>query len=380
MPKALEVTRTLALEDLKELAGSEGPCLTLFLPLERKENAARLSETRLKNLLRSAEQKLAGTAEAAGLLGPLGALADEREFGTAGGTLVLLRSKDVLRAVEVREPVEEAVHLGSAFHVRPLLRALAEEKLVFYILALSQKHVRLLRCTNHSSEEVELPPGVPTSLEAWLNTRAPNSAPNHGATETAEPGSTSGSFTSTTDVDNKDQHLANFFRAVNKGLHDRLREDTTPMILCGVDNQRVMYRQVSDYPHLLEDGVPGSPESLKGGEMHKRALEIAREHAKEPLKKALATYEKLGGTERVSDEPDEIVKAAHLGRVAVLFLSENKTYQGCFDKTTMETCRNTGRDEDLTNLAALQTIAYGGEVYVTPLTPGQAPMAALLRF
>jgi hypothetical protein len=208
----------------------------------------------------------------------------------------------------------------------------------------------------------------------------PNAAPEHGAVRPSD-GSTGGSFTSTTDVDKKDEQLANFYRAVNKGVTDLLKDMTVPMILCGVEYELSMYQAINTYGTLVEKGVQGSPESLKGGEMHKRGLEIAHEHSKEPMKKALAIYEKLGGTERVSAKPDEILKAAHEGRIAYLFIGEGSTYRGGFDSNSMKVLTS-GAEEDLINLAALRTIAYGGEVWTTVpgRIPEQASMAAIFRF
>ena len=82
-----------------------------------------------------------------------------------------------------------------------------------------------------------------------------------------------------------------------------LKDQTIPLVLCGVDFELSMYRTINSYATLVDDGVQGSPESLKGGEMHKRALEIAHEHAKEPMRKALAIYEKLGGTSAYPQRP-----------------------------------------------------------------------------
>jgi hypothetical protein len=387
MQKVREVTRSLEFDDLKAMANTKGPCLTLYLPMEKSPNTYRLEEMRLKSVIRSAEQALSERKVPAGdirtLLEPLPGIAQEREHlgSTAGGTLVVLRSKNVFRAFDVRHAIDETVYVGEHFNIRPILKCLEEDKLEFYLLALSQKHVRLLRCTHHESAEIPLPAGVPTNLEDWLNTRLPNAAPHHGTPEGGDNGSTGGSFTSTTDRDNKDGHLANFYRVINKGITDMLKDQTVPIVLCGVDYERSMYRSINTYATLVEDGVQGSPESLKGGEMHKRALEIAQEYAKEPMKKALGTYERLGGTERVCSKPEEILKAAAQGRVAFLFLSDGASYNGRFDDATMQVS-NDGFKEDLLNVAALRTIAYGGEVFVTVpgRIPAQGPMAAILRF
>ena len=85
------------------------------------------------------------------------------------------------------------------------------------------------------------------------------------------------------------------------------------------------------------------------------------------MRKALDLYERLGGSERVSSKIKEITEAAASGRVAHLFISEG--------------IGTTSNNETL-NSAALQTIAFGGEIWVTSPknVPGGAPAVALFRY
>src|SRR5262245_33180084 len=107
MQKELEVTRGLEPEDLKILAGTDGPCVTVYLPMEKSPNTAWIEDKRLKSVVRSAEQVLRERqftpATIKELLDPLAAIADMRGHGgaTTGGTLVVLRAKDILRAFEI---------------------------------------------------------------------------------------------------------------------------------------------------------------------------------------------------------------------------------------------------------------------------------------
>lgn len=386
MQQEAQRTKGLQIEDLKELANTAGPCLTIYVPREHAENTSRLEGVRFNSVLRLAEDTLSarglGRDEITQLLDPVRNVQDDLDSPQSAQTrtLVVLRSPEVLRVFEVNQHLDESVSIGDHFNVVPIFKSLQESELSFYILALSQKHVRLLRCTSESSEEVPLPEQTPKSLNEWLNTRMPNESPDHGA-KRPDDGSTGGSFTSTTDRDNKDEHLGNFYRVINKAIHETLKGDTHPMVLVGVEYEISMYRALNTYQHLAEDGVHGSPDSLKGGEMHKRALEIMHEHAKGPAKRALGLYEQMGGSDRVSTDPINIVKAAHQGRVAHLFVQDGARHNGLYDPSTMNVKADES-GEDLINLAALQTIVFGGDVFVLPaaMIPKQAPVAAVLRF
>jgi hypothetical protein len=60
------------------------------------------------------------------------------------------------------------------FQVRPLLRTLAHETR-FHLLALSQRHVRLLHCTQQHFEPAVGGETIPQDMQAWENTRQPDS-------------------------------------------------------------------------------------------------------------------------------------------------------------------------------------------------------------
>lgn len=386
MQKTLEVTRSLDLSDVKHLANVEGPCITMYMPLQPAANTSRMDYTRLKALIRQAEGKLNAqrpdldSSLSRELIESLHLVEGEAgSWGGEGGSLVILRSPEVFRAYQVKQELDETAVVGDFFHVFPTLRALQFAQEVFYLLALSQNHVRLLRCTPTESEAVPLGDSTPTSLEQWLNTRLPNSAPDHGAAP-SEAGSTAGSFTSTQDRDNKEGHISNFFHVINKAVFDILRDRREPLVLCGVEYERVMYKGINTYQHLLEEGVHGSPESLKGGEMHARALEVVQEFFTGPAKKALGLWEKIAGTERASTNFEQIVKAAFEARIAHLFAAGDAQILGTFNRSTMTV--GAKPQEDLVNAAALQTMAFGGDVFL--LDRGQIPggqgVAAVLRY
>ena len=389
MQKQLELNRNLQFEELRKLASAEGPCITVSFALQMAPNTSRVDLQKLNSAMRSVEQKLEdgwpdlSKADRRELVELPGELADNSDdWGGSGGTLVILRSRDVFRAFEVHDAnVPETVHVGEFFHIFPYIHGLQLREQVFYVLALSQNNVRLLRCTRDSSDVINLAPNTYTSLEEWLNTRMPNASPEHGSVRQSDTGSTGGSFTSTTDVDNKDRHIANFFNHINDAVYEALRGKTDPLVLCGVDYERTIYAQVNTYSHLWEEGVHGSPESLKGGEMHARALQAVQDYFAQPAKKALEQWNRLAGGTRATAKFPDIVKAAFEGRVAILLAKEGTSTMGVFDRSTME-MKVAGRQEDLVNAAAVQTLAFGGDVFILRPedVPGGSHVAAVLRY
>lgn len=366
----LEAGRELNLADLKELAFISGPCLTIAVPLQHAGNTARQNQLRLKSAVQAAEPALArhglSSHQIREFLHPVSQV--EAETMAPPGSVVIFRSKDVFRYFQIREEVPESTDVADHLQILPFLRSLQEDRRHFYTLALSQGRVRLLRCTNHSAEEIPLGPGTPASMEEWLNTRTP---------AVDQP---AGEFTSTQDRDNADQHLANFFHRVNEGLNETLRGDTAPLVIAAVDYEATMFRGICSYANVAAHHVQGSPDSLKGGELNKRALEAAVHAFEEPMRKALQNYERAGA-EKASAKIAAIVKSAHDGRVSHLFIKQGAKEIGKWDKAT-EKASIQAKSEDLLNLAALLTLANGGEVWVTAAEniPGGGSAAALLRY
>jgi hypothetical protein len=388
MQKQLEVTRSLPVTDLKDLANAAAPCITVYLPLEPAPNTSRMDYMRLKGAVRQADQKLQQAfpdlpkEKCRELVDSLREIeADADQWGGNGGSLVVLRSPGVFRAFEVKQELDETVAVGDYFQIFSILPALQVADQQFYLLALSKKHVRLLRCTRTSAEEVSFPPGTPTNVEEWLATYLPSSAPDNSDRQNPEPGAGRGSFTSVTDRDGADLHLANFFRVIDRAVFDLLRGQRVPLVTCGVEYERTMYKDVNSYEHLMDEGVQGSPNSLRGGEMHEQALQVVQDHFAQPARKALAMWDKVGGSERAVTSFPDIVKASFAARIAHLFAADGAHTMGVFDRNSLE-MKVQGRHEDLVNAAALQTIAYGGDVFIVKPeeVPGGGQMAAILRF
>jgi hypothetical protein len=216
-----------------------------------------------------------------------------------------------------------------------------------------------------------------------------NVKPDHVLDNRASPGPGAGSskgvmFSTSTDKEDKDEYLAHFYKQVDRGLNEMLRGKTAPVVPVGVEYELALYRSLSTYPHLAEEGVQGAPNSLKAGEMHARALDaMSRQYGKK-VDDALAEYNhKVGGG--ASNRLKDIIPAAHDGRVLTLLVSDSLETTGSFDEATHTVKgRETGtsEDEDLVNDAVVQTILHAGQVFVVPNSkmPNGAPLSAIFRF
>jgi hypothetical protein len=189
-------------------------------------------------------------------------------------------------------------------------------------------------------------------------------------------------FGTTTEREDKYERLLQFFSALNRGLQPLFAENI-PVVPVGVEHELALYRTVNTYPHLVEPGIHGAPDGLKGGEMHRRALELLGATLPEPIRKTLENFDKQVGTGHASVHAQEIVKAAFEGRVASLFLQQDAQYHGDFDAARQRVRHAEDSEEnDLLNDAIVQTIANGGFAAVLPASamPQGVPVCATFRY
>lgn len=384
-----EPTEFRSVKDLKPILTAQDPCLSLYARYTATPPAVSPKTNALewKEIIRRIEPKTKQYgAQGRELLDSVmdwdAILPDGKPQGSS---LAVFRSPDQFWVSWIDTELPAQATIGPRFYIRPLLRQVTRDA-IFHILALSQKDVRLLRCTSRSAEEVPFPAGIETSFDKWMNTAKPDHMAEKMEAVTASTGSMKGVFStvSTTGREDKDKFLTHFFRQIDRGLNQILRNNSGPVVLAGVEYELPLYRSANSYPHLCQESVQGAPNSLKAGEMHTRALEaISRSYIKK-VDTVLAEYNhKAGGG--ASNRLKDIVTAAHDGRVVTLLVSDSLETTGVFDEITHTVkARETGgsEDEDLINDAAVQTILHAGQVFVVRNNkmPNGAPLAAVFRF
>jgi hypothetical protein len=387
--QAVVESPSLTTREIKEFAGASGPWITIFLPTDVPGGRKKSLSARLEKALQSAEEKLRDrqlTLEQIHRLTDAVKNAGPRlEEEAQQRSLVLFRSPDEMRTFWLPESLDSTVVVAENVYIRPFLKNI-EGEMVFYILALSQKDVRLLRCNEHSSEEVDTKDYFTPNLSDYLAFKKPDHVLENRIT--AGPGVGAGTgvmFTTGTEAERKDEYLAHFFRQVNDGLVGLLRgQERTLVVLCGVQEALALYRRVNAWSNTPQEGVHGAPNGLKGGEMHARALDILKRTKERELEDILAQHDRQAG-EIAQAGVNDIVRFAHEGRVLHLFVAEQANVLGHFDAGQFRSrAHQTDRpgDEDLINAAAVQTLLRGGRVHELPQArvPGNRPMACIARY
>ncbi len=377
---------SLSRETLRALAAEvNGVCVSFYLPMNRA-TAAQEGPIRLRNLIRTAEERLVArgirAAEAREILGPAERLAGDSDFWRRPGDgLAAFICGARLHTLRLPLAFDEVVYVGDRTHITPLLPLFTGSGR-FFVLALSQNQVRLLQGARDGVSTVMVE-GMPTSLAEALKYDEVEKQ-----SQIRSLGGGGGQRGPTVgygeEVDEKER-LLRYFQLVNRPVHDRLREETAPLVLAAVDYLMPIYRDANTYPQLLPEGVVGNPDDASPEDLYMRARAVVTPYFQRAQADAVARYQAQAGTGGTASGVEEVVAAAATGRVDTLLIGVGEHRWGSFDPGTMTVERHASPrpdSVDLLDVAATETLLKGGSVFGVPVEeiPADSALVAVLRY
>jgi len=380
-------TDFLSVQNLRDLVETqEFPCFSIFMPAHRTN--AEQNRIRFKNLLEHMDRLIEGEQSAdinGNILEPARDLVRDLPFWQHQSYgLALFMSDGKFQKYRLPLSFQELAIISDRFHIKPVLPLLTSD-MKFYIVALSQKHVRLFRCSRQVIEKIE-PKGMPKNLEEALKYDEPESQLQFRTGAAGTNGRRPAIFHGhgVGKDDDKDRILQ-YFQVIDKCVHTVFRNESSPLVPAGTEFHLPLYKEANSYPHMFDQGISVNPDELDETELHERALAFMAPHLRKAQDEAAAKYRDHLGTGKTSNELEEIIRSAVEGRVSVLFLAEGVQQWGRFDpdRGTIDFHENqTPLNGDLLNLAALHTIMTGGDVYVVKKeeVPDDSAAAALFRY
>ncbi|HXF63161.1 MAG TPA: hypothetical protein VNK95_16160 [Caldilineaceae bacterium] len=378
--------------DLQVLIAYHGfPALSLYMPAHRITTNIDQDTIQFKNLLREAEEELAKAGVRRPDIQELLAPAQERlanaEFWRhqSDGLAVFL-APGAAHIYRLPLSFESLVKVGDNFHIKPLLPLLTNDG-TFYILAVSKNAVRVLRGSKTAVDELDVET-VPGSLAEALRFDDPErqllfhtvSTPSSGGRGAALYHGHGGGAT-----DDEKDRLLRYFRQIDKGLQDLLRDRQAPLIFAGVDYLLPIYQEANTYPHLMDEGITGNPDELRPEELHNAAWQIIAPHFARSQELALGTLGQMLATNQASTDIKEILPAAYNGRVETAFVPLYTQLWGVFNPelaTVQVEQEESPENYDLYDQLAVYTLMRGGRVFALEqqILPNGADAAAIYRF
>jgi len=240
--------------------------VSVIMPVQQEGDKRAENRTRLKNLLRAAEEELVALnlrqPDIERLLAPVEGLDEGGRFAvTDSPGLAIFLTEDFARAYQLPYAPEEMVTVSSNFLIKPLMPLRSQP--TFYVLVLSQQEVRLLRATQYTVERMDLQ-DVPQGLNEALRWDDPERELQwHSQTGNQSDGRAA--IFHGHGVGTKEMHKENllrYFQLLDRYLSKRLAGEDAPLVLAGVDYLLPIYRQANNYRHLMEPGIEGSQQRL----------------------------------------------------------------------------------------------------------------------
>jgi hypothetical protein len=179
--------------------------------------------------------------------------------------------------------------------------------------------------------------------------------------------------------------LRRFCTRVAKAVHKAIGSYRAPLVIAAAEPVAGTFRAVYNNADEIAGVVDGNPEHRSAEELHKAALALVADRFDEQLRTAWGRCCHLAARGYATSEPEAILTRAFQGQVEALFVAPGAHAWGRFDpETGAMTTRDepAAGDDDLLNLAAVQTRLSGGTVYPLPAdAAGSAgDMTAALRF
>lgn len=369
-------------------ASQEPPCLSLYQKTHRRHPENQQDPIRFRNLVRKLEESLAKKypkREVTLLLEPFYALADDHRFWnhTLDG-LAVLGAAGVFRVYRLQEPVKDFAVVSDSFHTKPLVRVFqAYER--YQVMSLTRSSVRLYEGTKDFLDEVTLAEDIPQTMVEALGEKvtAPHQTVASYGKGAKGPAMHHGHGAR---KDEAEVDAERFFRIVDKGILEHHSQTSgLSLLLVALPENQGLFRQISQNPYLIKEGIDMNPDALENGRMHAKTWEVFEPQSRTRLNALIEEYGDALAKGLGSGDLDEVARAAASGKISRLFIDNDFQVPGRLDRMTgaftPDELDSPECDDLLDDIGEL-VMQKGGDVHVVhpDSMPTRTGIAAVFRF
>lgn len=380
----------LTIESLGELASvNQPPCLSLYQPTHRRRPENQQDPIRFRNLVKELETSLRGrypTVDTRLLLKPFETLARDNAFWNhTWEGLAVMGGPTLFRVFLLHRPVAELAVVAESFHIKPLRRFLQSVGR-FQILGLSLGKIHLFEGNRDALDEIAPAAGVPRTITEALGDEliAPHvTVASYGG---VGQGSMPMHHGHGGKKDQAQTDAERFFRAVDRAvLEYHSRPSGLPLILAALPEHHHLFRQVSQNPFLIAEGLPINPDALPIDQLRERAWQVVEPQYHARLAKLADEFAVARSNGLGNDDLTEVAQAAAAGRVATLMIASDRQIAGRIDRATgrveVANLSHPQVDDLLDDMGELVE-KMGGQVLVITADrmPGRTGLAAIYRY
>lgn len=277
------------------------------------------------------------------------------------------------------------------FHLKPMLPLLSRAER-FYVLAITEREMRFFEGDRNGLTQMVLR-NVPQKIEeapGYDNDRM------REAVNTAHFGGADANTAGTRGHQLREQPapeddilwrrsvLNHFIEEMDKALWQAVSDHKPPLIVAAPSEIISAFEQLTTYPNFHEK-IEGNPEALNERDLFERAWPLVEPLFRQHRRDYAARFEELIGTGQASAQLEEILSAAHDGRIDRVFVAADSEIWGTYDPVARRISLEDAPRVDnygLLDDVARETIGHAGEVFLVPRigVPSGGPLAATFRW
>lgn len=362
-----------------------GPAISIYMRTQGNDFAD--NRAHLKYLLTKAREELTEFAtykDKHEALYPAYRLLHDRDWWqhTDAG-VAIFSTKDVLHAYHVAFEPEEQYVAGNHFHILPLLESM-NHSAVYYVLALSAKHSRVLMSDGHDITEVAVP-NMPGSIEDFYQSE--QSAKNqhqhphiHRALRRLRDGGRRA-------IQRERQGVAEeqYLRAIHAAVDSYFSSKHAPVVLAGSKKSAALYRKLGDVNYLHKESIALNPDKVLLLTIRNRANAALDSYFSSRELAAQSHFLRLSAAspERIVYGLKAVIQSIYAGRVQTLFIDRSASLWGKMQRSIVQLHkRRFSGDDNLIDIAASETLKRKGAVFTIDHSdlPKNTGLAAILRY
>ncbi len=297
-------------------------------------------------------------------------LYDDEEFWRYQATsLAAFATPEWLITFSLPNRLLSQVEVSDRFHVRPLLRTLTFPH-VALVLALAQGSVRVVEVTADLDparvKVQDLPADVASAVgKASIADRAP--------------------VRRLQGSEGQKVRVRQYARQVDRALRPFLNGLEVPLILAATEPIGSIYRSINTYPHLLEHGISGNPETASDAELAASSRTILDDLYAAQLRDVQELFGRRSVEGRTLSDVAEVARAATFGAVQTLLVDIDAAVPRTVDDQTGAVTfapAASGDSHDVTDEIARRAWLSGARVLAVRNDdiPGRGSVAAILRY
>ena len=278
---------------------------------------------------------------------------------------------------------EPYVYVSHQYYIVPLT-PLFEFESPYYILSLSQDHVRLFEGNKFGLKDLYVNEFAPEKLEEVVGFDFEQKMLQFRSGQALH---SAGSFHGRGEgKDDSVKEITYFFREINKGVNKAIKNKNAPLILACIDWLYPIYKEANTYPNLYPEHLSGDSEYTPISELKDNAWSLLSDFYLLKRKQKIELYNEVSHTPKASHQISDIIPAAVQGKIDTLFIKKGDKAYGTFNRNKNCIILDSERDKvniSLINLATTQTLLQGGQIFI--LDPEdmpfkKRPLNALFRY